>query len=277
MKKTALFLNLVVLVALLLFSACNKNDEKSFDEKSIALIENEAIADSYWNAIDADVNFANNFIGSNGFKSIIDSCPMVYVDYHDSLNSQITITIDFGDEYCETWHGKSKKGKIIIQITDYTALEGSTSTVTLEDFYIDDHHIEGIKTTINNGYDDDNNLDFTVTLEGGKITFPDGSFITRTSNHNHEWISESGWQYWWDYEWLVRGTAGGISKSGVAYSTEIINPVLIKTACKYPVSGTIEINISDVGIFVLDYGNGDCDNEATVSHGDQVWTITLGK
>lgn len=273
MKKTTLFLNITTLVALILFSACSKNDDNSIDDNSVKLIKNEVIADSYWNAVDADVRFAENFIGSNNFKYATDSCPTINVEYIDSLNYQITI--DFGDEYCETWHGKLKKGKIIIQITDFTSLTGATSIVTLEDFYIDDHHIEGTKTTTNNGYNDDDNLNYTISLEGGKITFPDGSIITRTSNHNHEWISESGWQNWWNYEWLIRGTANGTSKNGVTYSTEITNPILIKSACKYPVSGTVKINISDTGLFVLDYGNGECDNEATVYHNNETWTITL--
>jgi hypothetical protein len=157
-------------------------------------------------------------------------------------------------------------------------IEGSVRTVTLEDFYINDHHIEGFKTITNNGMNNSGNMNFDVVLENGQITFPDQRVITRTMNHNREWTAgiETP-RYWWDNEWLIRGTASGTNIDGVSYSNEIINPVLIKSICHFPVSGTINMDISEYGLVVLDYGDGECDNIATLTYGDETWEIILGR
>jgi len=279
MKKITLLLSLALFVAAMVFTACEKTKDESTNATfTVKASEDEALADTYWNVIDSDIDYVSDLMESNNFKSVTDTCPMIIVDHPDSVYFPRTITIDYGDEYCETWHGRMKKGRIIINITDRMHLAGSVRTVTLEDFYIDRHHIEGVKTITNNGFNDSGNMNFDVVLEGGQITFPDEGTITRTMNHNREWTAgiETP-RYWWDNEWLIRGTASGTNIDGIEYSNEIITPVLVKSVCRFPVSGTIEMNITDVGTPVLDYGDGECDNIATITLGDRTWDIILGR
>jgi len=278
MKKITLLLSLAIFSAVLIFTACEKKTDSpnnSFNEKSA---EDEALADVYWNSIDNDIDFASGLMESNNFKSVTDTCPMIIVDHPDSVFFPRTVTIDFGEDYCETWNGQMKKGKIIITVTNFMHIEGSVRTVVLDNFYINDHHIEGTKTLTNNGYNDNGNMNFQVVLEGGQISFPDGGIITREMNHNREWTAgiETP-RYWWDNEWTITGTASGTNRDGKSYSNEITNPILVKSVCRFPVSGTVDMNISDVGTIVLDYGDGECDNIATLTFGDHVWEINLGR
>jgi len=278
MKKITLLLSLVIFTAIGIFTSCEKTNDDGNATFTVKAAEDEAIADAYWNDLDADVDFASDLMETNGFKSVTDTCPMIIVDHPDSLFYPRTITIDYGDEYCETWNGRLKKGKVIIHITDRMHLEGSVRTVTLEDYFINDHHIEGVKTLINNGFNDSGNMNFDVTLEDGRITFPDGAVITRVMNHNREWTAgiETP-RYWWDNEWLITGTASGTNRDGVNFNNEITIPVLVKSVCRFPVSGTISHTITDVGTYILDYGDGECDNIATITFGDETWEITLGR
>ncbi|NOR87152.1 MAG: hypothetical protein GQ527_06040 [Bacteroidales bacterium] len=278
MKKITLLLSLAVFLGVTIFTSCEKTDENNNTTFTIKAAEDEAIADAYWNDIDADIDFASDLMENNGFKSVTDTCPMIIVDHPDSVFFPRTITIDYGDEYCETWHGQMKKGQVVIHITSPMHLEGSVRTVTLEDFYINDHHIEGIKTLTNNGFNDSGNMNFDNVLEGGQITFPDGAISTRIMNHNREWtFGIETPRYWWDNEWLIRGTASGTNIDGVSFNNEITTPVLVKSVCRFPVSGTIDHTITDVGTFVLDYGDGECDNIATITFGDETWEIILGR
>ena len=279
MKKITLLLSLTLFLAAMTFTACEKNeDDNTNTTLTVKAAEDEALADTYWNAIDSDIDFVSDLMENNGFKSVTDTCPMIIVDHPDSVFFPRTITIDYGDNYCETWNGRLKKGKIIIHITNRMHLEGSVRTVTLEGFYINEHHIEGLKTLTNNGLNDSGHMNFDVTLEGGTITFPDGATITRTVNHNREWtVGIETPRYWWDNEWLIRGTASGTNRNGNSFNNEITTPVLVKAVCRFPVSGIIDHNITDVGTVVLDYGNGECDNIATITFGDETWEITLGR
>lgn len=277
MNKLIWFFSSFVLGSVLLFTACEKNTD-SVESVTTKTVNDESIIEDYWTSIDSDVDFVSDLMEFTNFKSVTDSCPTIIVEHPDSLFFPRTVTIDFGDTYCETWHGRLKKGKIVITLSDRMGVPGSVRTVTLDQFYINDYHIEGTNTLTNNGFNDSGNMNWNVILTGGKITTPDGAEITRTMRHNREWtVGIDTPRYWWDNEWLIRGTATGTNRDGVVYSNEISNPVLVKAVCRFPVSGTVDMQIADVGTYVLDYGRGECDNIATVTFGDRIWEITLGR
>lgn len=273
MKTTKKILSILILVAVI-FSSCEKTEDAT-EVVSTKAVQEEAVADILWNTIDADVDYVSDLMQVKGYKSITDTCPMILVDHPDSLYFPRTITIDFGDA-CETWHGRIKSGKIIINVSSPMHLQGSVRTVNLENYYINNHLVEGNKTITNKGYNDRGNLNWDVVLRGGKITFPDGTFSTREMSHNRELITGLDTpRYWWDDEWHITGTANGTNTEGVDYTNTITTPILVKSVCRFPVSGIVDMEISDLGTLVLDYGQGECDNEATLTYGDRVWTILL--
>lgn len=277
MKKNVLaLLTTIVVGTMIIFSACEKKEENAelLNTKSA---QDEAMADMIWNSVDSDVDLVSNMFESKSFKSATaDTCPTIIIDHPDSTFFPRTLIIDFGTDYCETWEGRPKKGKIIITVNRPIYEMGSVRTVTFEDFYIADHKVEGINTLTNNGFNNSGNLNFQAALSGGKITFPDGGIVTRDINHNREWIiGIQTPQYWWDDQWHITGTASGTNRDGVSYNNLITTPVLYKTVCHFPVSGIIDLNINNVGTLVMDYGDGECDNLATITFGDTEWTITL--
>lgn len=272
--KTTKFLLSAIFIFTIIFSACEKTEDES-EVVSTKAFEKEAVSDILWNSIDSDVDIVSDMMFSKGFKSITDTCPMIIVDHPDSVFFPRTLTIDYGDA-CETYYGRIKKGKIIISVSSPMHLQGSVRTVNLENYYINDHHIEGTKTLTNMGLNSNGNMNWDVVLSGGQITFPDGTISTRSVNHNREWIKGIDTpRYWWDDEWHIHGTATGTNVDGVSYNNTITTPVLVKTVCRFPVSGIIDMEVSDVGTLVFDYGDGECDNEATLTFGDQSWIITL--
>jgi len=274
MMKTTKFLLSLFLIASISIISCDKAKNEN-ESVSIKVVQDEAIADILWNSIDADVDYASDLMKSSGYKSVTDTCPIIIVDHPDSLFYPRTITIDFG-EACETFYGRIKSGKIVIHISAPIYEEGSVRTVSFEDYYINEHHIEGTKTLTNMGLNTSGNMNWDVALTGGKITFPNGNITTRTLNHNREWIKGINTPtYWWDDEWYITGTASGSNANGASYHNTITTPVLVKSVCRFPVSGNINMEIDDLGTFVIDYGDGACDNEATVTYGEQVWTILL--
>lgn len=273
MKTPKLFLCLIVLISIS-FASCEKAEDGN-EVVSTKAVQDETVADIIWNTIDADVDYVSDFLESKGYKSVTDTCPMIIVDHPDSVFFPRTIIIDFGDG-CETYHGRIKSGKIIIEISAPMHLAGSVRTVTLDDYTINNHLIEGTKVLTNKGINDLGFMNWDVILRGGKITFPDGNISTRVMDHNRQWVrGVDSPRYWWDDAWLITGTASGNNVDGVIYNNNISTPILVKAVCRFPVSGTIDMEINDLGTMVLDYGDGTCDNEATITYGDRIWTITL--
>jgi hypothetical protein len=142
--------------------------------------------------------------------------------------------------------------------------------ITFDDYTIDANLIEGTKTIFNQDA-----TSFSVTLEGCKITFSDGTFITREMERQREWIAGMDTPFnIWDDEFLITGFTSGTNRDGLEYSHTITQALHKMMNCRWFVAGTIEMQAGD-NIVILDYGDGDCDNQATITVNGESWQITL--
>lgn len=275
--KTKILIIAILAISILGFLSCEKEEDvKTVNQELTEGDGGDVIEDVIWNAIDIDVDYAGSILESNGYKSVTDTCPLIIVEHPDSVFFPRTITIDYGDSYCETFYGGMKKGKIVIEITAPIQYPGSVRSVSFEDFYINEHKIEGSKSLTNKGFNDSGNLNFDAILTGGKIIFPDGRTATRESIHNREWTKGiENPKYWWDNEWLLRGGSTGSHRDGKSYVNTITEPILVKAICHFAVSGTMELLIENQFLLVLDFGDGECDRIATLTLGDMIWEIEL--
>ncbi len=198
---------------------------------------------------------------------------------HDSENQ--TITIDFGDG-CEDPRGRVRSGIINISYTGRRFQPGSVITTTFDNFSVDGIKVEGTRTVINITEIVDNHLSspkFSITLDGGKLTWPDGTFATRNIDRVRTWVRALNPV---DDENHVDGTANGINKEGVEYSMGITETLVFKRRCRFegrvfiPVSGIKEVNKGGQR-YVVDFGNGTCDNIISVTHGGNTVEIDLSR
>lgn len=177
----------------------------------------------------------------------------------DTVNN--TLTIDFGDG-CEGPHGRVRKGKVLVEYNERRRVPGAYRIITFDDFYIDSVKVEGTRTLTNTTSDEESRVySFEVKLEGGKLTFPDGTTITRTSTKTKTTYRNGERE---DHYTSVTGSAAGTNRAGENYSVEVLEPVIFKVACRQgrvfiPVSGIKEINSGENTILV-NYGDGTCDN-----------------
>jgi hypothetical protein len=102
-----------------------------------------------------------------------------------------------------------------------------------------------------------------------------GGTISWNSSREREWIQGFETGNRWDDIYLITGEASGIRPNGSTWTREIINPLRIELACRFIVSGTVEIIPEGRPARILDYGNGDCDNVATVIVNGVTYTIYL--
>lgn len=73
---------------------------------------------------------------------------------------------------------------------------------------------------------------------------------------------------------IVNGTANGKNREGRLYNVTI-NNLFKPSSCKYITKGTIQITPKDLKTRTINYGNGACDDKATVTVDGNSFEITL--
>ncbi len=259
--KTKNFKILAIIFALGLFalSSCEKPDPDS----------QSAEDDARGSYIMADAfAVSNNEAGDDGTGKAAYPAGMTVV--RDSVAHTVTITFD----NCE-YLGKVRNGIIHIAYERLfnIGLRAVNLNITFENYTIDGVKVEGtIETTFGGTY---KVPEIHVVATAMKATFPDGKFISWSSDMTYT-ITEGFGDYDISNNVLeISGTINGTNRAGKDY-TSVWNKVTLKRICPdgYPVSGTVTIT-SDKGETVIDYGNGECDDEITITNEGVTVTINL--
>ena len=251
----------------------------STDEASV---ENEVTADSFFEETDDlsvlavasdDATVSGGKTSSGGRRILIADhrleCAEIEIEIADDSTPQFpkgTITIDFGDG-CEDDRGNVRKGKIIITYAGRRFLPGSVIVTTFESYFINDVQIEGMRTVTNTTGSLEENPKFNIVVVGGKATWPDGTFATREANRTREWFRAANPL---NDLWQVTGSAAGLDRKGVAYTMEILEPLVYKRECAVlnrvfmAVQG-IKVLKTDTRVVTIDYGDGECDKLVTIT------------
>ena len=267
---------MIASLAILLVISCSKKD--SLDDPAINLADNDAVSEAVFDDIfnsvdDAEIRLENYLKGTKSAEA--ETCPAVTFDRAPDSNWPKTVTIDYGTG-CTGFFENTRSGKIIITLTGPRLEEGSVKTVIFDNYHINGIKVEGTKQVTNLGLNDKQQMEFSVTLTGGKITLEDGQIIERSVEHERVWTAGKETLSIWDDEFQITGTATGVNRNGTGYTNTISAPVLLKRACRFAVSGVIKLEIEGLTEPVeLDYGNGECDAKAVITIAGKSKEITL--
>ena len=265
--------------ALAVFTIISCNKDSDIDQSSLDIADDEAVSDAVFEDIFNTVDHADiilDDIQQNGLpkSAAVDSCPLVTIDHPDDAVWPKTITIDYGT-LCTGYFGHTRSGKIKVLVTGPRREQGTSRSVTFEDYFINGIHVEGTKVVENKGINNNQNMVFSVTLTEGRLTLPDGRTIERSVNHEREWISGINTRNIWDDECLVTGTAEGVTLRGVSYVNTITTALHWKRVCQFITAGVVKIEREGSEPAVLDYGSGECDAYATLTIGEKSKEILL--
>jgi hypothetical protein len=268
--KTRVFI-MFTAIAIFSFSSCNK--QAGLDQTSVNVADDEAVGDVVFedisNTVDvADITLSNYQDGTYGKSvTVSDSCPSVTIDHPSDAVWPKTITVDYGNG-CTGFYDNTRSGKIVIVVTGPGKTVGSKRTITFDNYFFNGIRVEGTRTVENMGYNNNQNMVFSVKLT-------DASVIERSVDHQREWIAGFDTKNIWDDEVLITGTSSGVTINGVAYTNTITTALHWTRACKFIVSGVVNIEREGKESVQLDYGTGNCDAVATVTKGDETKQITL--
>ncbi|MEJ7627509.1 MAG: hypothetical protein WKF35_11640 [Ferruginibacter sp.] len=277
--------NLLPILALgfsLIFTSCKKEEstpaETSEIETTFALTADQAIADNLTEdanevmlQVSEEKELTGNFAGAPPETTNNFLCAIITVTPQNSFPK--TVVIDFGTG-CTAPNGVTRRGIIRIVISDSLKKSGSVAVMTFDNYYVNNFKKEGTITWTNTST--------TITTSwrrevvNGKITAPNGRFWL------HSGIREivqthgvSSPRNPIDDIYSITGNSTVTNANGRSRTTTILEPLQKKFICKYIDRGRIKIQGPN-HFAILDFGNGQCDNEAIISiDGQAPHTITL--
>jgi hypothetical protein len=264
---------MITALAVLSFSSCKKDSSTTgvIDQASLDLADDDAVTDvvyeDVFNTADNATIILDQMVKSLDERSLMvvsDSCPTITVTRTTTALWPKTVTVDFGTS-CTGINDNVRSGKIIIEVTGPRLQAGSKRTITFVNYFFNGIKVEGTKVLENMGYNNNQNLVISVKLTNGKLTLPDGKTIERTVDHQREWTAGLLTKNIWDDECLVTGTSTGKNIDGVAYTNTIMTALHWTRACRFIVSGVVNIQRDGKDPVQLDYGSGDCDAKAFVT------------
>ncbi len=262
-------------------TSCNK--DKLTDNAETAAAENFNIAEieddntqimADQAESESEVNLRTSGTTYNSTIDLITGCAVVT---KDTLSVPKKITIDFGTG-CTNANGVTRKGKIIITFTGQYRAAGTIVHIVSENYYVNANKVDIDRTVTNEGPNDNGNLVYAVHAIR-TISFPDGTSSSSTINKTREWIAGySTPREFSDDVYRVSGSGTHISRRGIIYDATTLTPLIRKVMCHQFVSGEVKIirNTERNRFGILNFGTGECDNEATVTlDNGRTYTIDL--
>lgn len=258
--KKLLFITAIAFATFL--TSCSKDEEAVSDLVGELDIDSEATFEANYEDIDLIVEAGMETLDDAArvnSDAVLDCATIT----HDKENK--TVTIDYG-EGCEGPGGRIRAGIIRISYSDHRLVPGAFRTTTFDGFSVDGVLVEGTRSVENVSESLDSDPSFSISLVGGKLTFEDETTATRDAQRTRTWMRASNPL---NDEATVEGSASGTRRDGVSYSVETLSPIVYKRACWssrvfIPVSGIKQYTSGD-NVAVVNYGDGTCDNEVTIT------------
>ena len=252
---------LVPILAIVLMGCQDKenvNNDTAQQQTLAALLEytvvNKIFQDVGNNGGDAILSSESSASGKSSVKSEVDG-PTITVEPLDLTTFPKTITVDYGTGVlCQD--GITRKGIVTIVSTGWYRSVGSNHTATFNNYYHENFKVEGTHVVENLGLNQDNNLEYGVTIADGKVTAPTGVAVYYTEDTTRTWIEGSDTPLnIWDDEYLLNGNQSGVSAAGVEYSLtveEALHFILLPRGIE---SGILDVDIADLNDVKINFTN----------------------
>lgn len=257
----------IVLLAFLFLISCDKDEttdpgddqiaqEETFETADLlASDESELISEEILN-IGEDVYASDEILStSKGYyhSDFLPDCVTITTVITSTTKEK---TIDFGDG-CELPNGNVLSGIIYLSYEKDMELAVKTLSLSLENFTFNGVSVEGGASIVRMRSNDNGNPQSDATAEFS-AEWPGGSTASFTGNRTREWIEGYGTGFWGDNVFLITGKGTFIGPAGNVFVKEVIEPLRRELACRFIVSGILEISRNDLTAS-LDFGDGSCD------------------
>jgi len=270
-KQICSGLLLATVIILTSVTACKKdNDEPAADpnvELAVQALRSQQLVASSFGVALRGAEEADGFTS----QDVDDRCGAISISPADPNAFPKVITVDFGTG-CTDNDGKFKTGKVTLTIGKIWE-PGSEVSIQYDNYTEDGAQLSG-KFTFQNQSTPTAGV-FTILAED--IQAADANGFTLAYDAVQTFTQTAGHPTWWDWNddvYNITGTINSVLTNGETVNWTIQNPLLKANNCIWVSAGTGTLDINGLAVGV-DYGNGNCDNKATVTINGQVYPITL--
>jgi hypothetical protein len=280
MKRRILSTTLAVAVLALSATSCKRNIVDAAETEIVTDVAETQARSEYIDQDATDVVEESaarmGVFGGNGcnpnFGNLAGSCAVVTTTGTFPTKN---ISIDFGTG-CTSPKGIVRKGIINIVLTDSLQNPGSLATITFSNYYINGFKRDGTITRTNTTVAGGTTRSWNRTVVNGSMTSPAGQVRTFSKNINITQID--GLSTPCDRSddiYLLDGTRTVTSFNGKTRTFTTQTPLQKKASCANIDQGILNIQ-AGTKTATLDFGTGNCDNQAVLTiPGKSPKTITL--
>ena len=302
MKKPVFRTHLMTaaLVAAILATGCKKETTNSLstqEEEQAAVFSSESEVESQFvfNDVFDNVMGVNGELGTGGVGIFGRTTDIGRTAKMDSLPSCTTVSItpltlgvfpktvviDFGTG-C-TINGHLRSGKITTVYTGPLWEPGKSATTTFTNYRIDTFTIAGTHVLTNTTVSGANQRQFKTEITGAKVAKPNGDYVEWNATRSTTQVEGNSTLSPLDDVFQITGSSNGKTQRGtllVSWASTIQEPLVKRTGCRWFSAGTIKtqrngLSSNSQWVGLLDFGNGTCDNKASLTVNGTVHQITL--
>jgi len=249
------------------FNSCKKADNSTSEEieTTFELSADQAIADNLSedaNDLFMQAAVENNVAGNfaPGSETVENFIPCATVTVTPASGFPKTIVIDFGTS-C-TYNGVTRSGKINIVISDSVRRSGSTATMTFDNYFVNLYKVEG--TIVWTNTSTPNTRSWRRETTGGKITAPDGRYWLHSGTKNVTQTAGVNTISWLDDVFSITGNHRVTNSAGRFRDCTVLEALQKKNVCSNIDKGKLKVEGAN-HYAIIDFGDGTCDNLATIS------------
>jgi len=261
MKRLSLVI-LVLLTGVLAFQSCKKDKKEDVTQSQVTeddakySIETDKLSDDLVGIIDISAFDTT----ANRSPRNLPSCVTYTIN---GTGSHVEITLEFDANGCAMPNGNTYSGTVTIVRDFNMTTQTFTGSVAFDNFSVNGVQVEG-SSTFERVRDNGNGHPQSTYDYDFSFTFPNGDVAQRNGHKVREWIQGFNTPRFNDNVFLVSGNAHILRRNGVELDILVTTPLRREATCHYFVSGVMTIT-KNGHTATLDFGNGTCDDEATLT------------
>lgn len=274
-RTIGLLAGLGIFIGVFSFSACRK--DRLYDDEDTGYATDHASLEKVFSDAQSIADEAGTTGDLSTFKmipngSILSQCATVT---RDTLSAPHSLVIDFGSQNCLCKDGNYRRGKILVSYSGGYREMGHTHTISFSNYFQNDNQVSGTKTVTYADNDAAGNPEYNIVVNGQIILANNNGTISWVSTRSRKWLGGFTTPQWNDDVYEISGSGSVTRANGRTFQMNITTPLHIALDCRWIESGTVQITPESGATRTLDYGNGACDNQASIIVNGKSYSVTL--
>ena len=264
--KAKILLNALFLLTIsaFLFSGCAKEVANILQKESTA-DRNSIFAEQTFDReevlADAEVLTPGGVKSTEAVSGFGSQC---LIKTFDLVSNPKKLTLDFGTSNCLCADGKNRRGKMHMTFNGSIMDSLTVISMTFDNYFVNEDQVIGTRSITTKGRNAAGHLNQDISTNGSIVLANNGGTIIYLSDQNRERTAGEKTLSTSDDVYSITGSASGTTTAGQAFTISIATPLVWMMSCTNFVSGVLELKPAGDPKRSIDFGNGDCDNSATV-------------